>query len=868
MKTTITIGTATYAASDRAAGRFVGIDALTLSCDEYSSLEFSIQGCGPAPPFNPGIPVALTVANDDGTHPVIAFVGDIIGPVSSSPGDGGYTFAYHCLDMKHRADYIPIRSAQGTAACLYNLPPDELGYDPDRAGKTVGDIVKDVLQAYDTATDLFNAGVGGFTFGTDGHGNPIATLGAITVADLALLAIVPQYGCRIEGDSILSTLDQFIRDHHPQMSMWVQPDGSIRVGSPLNFTPFPLVVPGATGTGDDVEFPDWEFDDSNCFTQYQIIGRDLTGTFLSTSDGTITPVNTAPDRLDWTLADFVQPKGYSDQGAVSITSSTSATVTSDDITITWLANFWETNSGFIVLVKRGGAGVEITERRPVSLSGAMTAGGSASIEWDSSLPLDSEDYGRYYLIATNAPLAYVDRLFNVTDPSTGHIGTDTFVGANMVDRDPEGIPWGNNQQGGLVFYPTARALWSLHGDDATVANRFPFDEVAIFVKLLKNTGQILLSEPAVLACARLAGSDQALTLGYPTTAYGGLWADLQVAVPYTRGPLVAQYPTSGFSGTAYTVGGLTRVKKVFLDSFVSRSQMPAMLALAQEHQITMGDVTVEGAILHHDIPSGFSPFGIGFALNISFGGEAGPLDGVNLPVRTTVIRWPSTGGDIVNCSFRFSNRKAPFAADSHYLRPDMTRDSSNNLVTFEAAADHGDWVIDNFTGHEGRQERLRARTRPQEQPGFVGPPSNLMDPRARLEADRGKNREQVAGAAGKAAHPEGLAAGTPIDPGDNPGRRGKLADLRGQRDKQPNSPAPANGGPLNKIGNNIVPGLPGRHSIGNPGESTPAANAINIFADEPNPSSSVGKQGSGSPIWQMPNEINKGTDPSSGTEEA
>lgn len=743
MITTLTVGVTTYTASDLAGLGFVGIDQLSISCENYWELEFTVIGCGPNGPFSPGTPVAMQV--DLGSGPVTVFVGDIVSG-SASPSPQGWSFSYHCLDLKHRADYVTLRAFDGTSTATYNLPPDDVDYDPNRVGKDVGQIVTEVLQYYPTAQALTTLGVGNYTFGTDIHGNPTATISATTAADLALLTIVPQHAVRLEGECILSILGQFVRSFMPQYSDWVQADGTIRYASPFTFTSFPLVVPGSSGPSDPVEWPEYTPDTSQCYTQYQIIGRDMTGTICSVKDGTLSPVNTNTDRTNWTIFDYLQPKGYSDQGTISITSSTSATVTSDDITATWGAGFWEANSGVLVAVNTGAAGVQITERRAVTVSAALSAGGSANIEWDSSQPLDYSSYDRYYLIATNNPLAYVDRLFWITEPSSGNTGLDTFVGANLTDRDPNGIPWGNNTQGGVVFYPTARILWSLHGDDPTVANRFPLLELSAEVKVLKATGQVLLGEPACFTAAQQAGSAQGLALGYPSTAVGGLWEDVQIAVPYSRGQITAQYPSSGFTGTAFTAFGISRVKQVVLDSFVSREQMSAMQALAQERLLTMCNATVEGSIGHHGIPAGFSPFGVGFGLTLSVASTASPLDGVFLPVRTSVIRWPNEGSDIYHCSFRFSNRKAPFAADSRYLRPNLTRDSSTNEVFFEGGST---FVMEEFhPGNPNRQQHIAAR-------------------REHWEQHRGESRE-------------GQSTGKPIDP--NPPRP-KLADLRGGPEK-------------------------------------------------------------------------------------
>lgn len=681
--TSITIGTTTYNDASRAANLFVGIDQLTISTDNYWELEFTVQGCGPTPPFAANQPVSLSVDIGDGAGLVVRFRGNIVeAPVGHN--ESGWTFSYRCLDLKRRGDRVPIIAADGSAVCCYNLPGDATDYDPTKAGKNVGQIVLDVLQNPILAPMLGLRGIGGYTIAGSTY-----TISSVTSGDLALLTIVPQSEVRIEGAACLGRIEQFVRDYHPQMSLWVDQAGIIRVQSPLNFVSsvktLTLPAPGVTSP-DLAEKPNYEVRTEDCCTQIQIAGQDLDTAILSKSGGWLTPYNSGTDRANWTLSDFAQPKGSTDYGTASVTSSTTATLASDDPSRAYASGFWPGVSGVLVLTSPAGGDAAYQTARAVTVSSAMAAGGSMTVEWDSSNPLDFDTYTRYELVGQENVLALVDRLFWITDPSTGDVGLDTFIGANLRDRNPNGIPWANNGQVEPIYYAAAKVLWGLNTDAATVAERFPILEIPVDVKVIRSTGQVLLAEPACVVAAIQAGTLDALNLGYPSNPFFGAWYDLKVAVPYSRGPLIAQYPPagggvagSGFQGSAYTAYGITETMVVPLERYTSRSMTAAMASLAQEMLLTMCDAEIEGSIQTHDLPAGFDPFTLGIAIEAVLPATS-PLAGIPVPVRAHVIRWPNDGPDIRTCSFRLSNRKAPNSADRQHIPPHFTHEPSGGFV--------------------------------------------------------------------------------------------------------------------------------------------------------------------------------------------
>jgi hypothetical protein len=310
------------------------------------------------------------------------------------------------------------------------------------------------------------------------------------------------------------------------------------------------------------------------------------------------------------------------------------------------------------------------ETRRITSNTALSAGGSATITWDSSQPLQSSTYTRYHLIGTNKPQAQVDRLFNVREPASGAIGTATYVGAHLYPRFPKGAPWGNMTRSagavGLIFYPAAKVLWSSTG-------AYPWFEEPVAVQLNPVTGQIDLSQPAAFVSAGIAGQTQGLASAYPASFYQGKWYDVQVVVPYNRGSLSARWPATGFAGTAKTKYNIERTMVVPMDTFTFKGDLPSMQALAAQHLATVQDAAITGSILLHfdDWTPTFDPLTIGYSLNIALppGSDPDEIAGLDLPVRSWTMEWHDSGALIRTIAFEFSNLHRPFQGDALYLHP-------------------------------------------------------------------------------------------------------------------------------------------------------------------------------------------------------
>jgi hypothetical protein len=662
MQTTLTIAGTDFDGPGRDAAGICGLQ-FTWDLEAYWSVTFCVNRlCNADLPFVPGVPVQLSA--DTGSGAVVVFKGDLQRP-QTSVSEYGVAWLYSCTDLKRRGDYISLTGLDGSGTANFNLPPNDPLALFATSGQTVGDIVKAVLQQPTNAAALSASGVGAYTSLSP------PTLPAATLADLAALAVVPPEAVQLAGDSILNRLEQFILRWHPQYCLYVLGDGTIRVRSIFGLPAHAVALPDSSGGGDDIEWPDYDGPDcTDCYTAWQVTGLDIQAAYLSQAEGTLSKAWTTgagSNEALWTIRDFTQPRKAKDTGTCTVTSTT-ATVASDQTTTTWGANYWNGPAvgGWIYLYYSAASGGIVTddifELRQITSCTAMAAGTSATITWDSSLPISSTAYNRYRIVGINTPLGLVGREFHVREPATGKVDLDTFVGSHMYPVNPKGMPVANNSRVATVYYPYALVQWSSN-------NAYPYFEVPVGVQLNPLTGRIVLTEPAVLKSAQLAGTVGVLANHYPTTAAEGLYHDIQVVIPYNRGALTARSPTTSYSGTAFTKYGVQRVFVQHLDDFTWAGDRAALTLLAAEHLACVRDAVISGSISWRELPASFDCLTPGFCLNATMAGGTTPLDGLELPVRSCTVRWHDDGPTLYSASMRFSNLKRPFQGDSLYIHP-------------------------------------------------------------------------------------------------------------------------------------------------------------------------------------------------------
>lgn len=662
MDTVLTINGVDYTAAQRAAAR-IAINGMHVVGGGYSTLDFSEVGIGtPFPTWRDWLAVSLKTVSDG----VTVYSGYIIGCQSGQSGEG-WTHGYSTRDRRWAADkLVPVTATDGTGTAVYNrTPDDEYGTASDR-GLTLGTIVQRVLTVPATATRLHALGLMNYTSLSP------PTLPAATLADLALMTVVPPSPVAFQGKAIFSQVEQHASRWMPRFVQGVGQDGTLRFRdstSTASYTPRTITLPSRFGSGDPVpRWPSVRRSSENVANRYTIRGGPKVEAYiLSLLDGTLAEGFSSTDKSTWTYYDFIRPKGASDAGTVTSMTSTSATLQSGDNTVTWAANFWSGNQATVFLLNPVATGLSLIETRTVTSNAAMTAGSTAVVHWDSSLPTDSSSYTKYRITGTAGAGIDTFRLYYPREPQSGATGLATYVGAHMVRRSARPVHWANVSKSFDEFYT-----------QAVVVGGNPLASLPLQVEPVPSLGGYRFVQPTVTVFGDLGK----LKSGSPTTVADGLPSDVQILALYSRGALSAVYPAdvSGVPQYGGTAGAAGIQIDEYLDfpTWLDAGGAPDMTTLANEHCVTTQDVVYEVTIEWSVGASGTLPawsFLVpDYSLNVAVSGSTSPWSAINAPIRSVSVSWTAgpQSPSIQSISFSASTQRKPFTGDDLYVHPSFT----------------------------------------------------------------------------------------------------------------------------------------------------------------------------------------------------
>jgi hypothetical protein len=699
LSSVLTIGGVGHNAASRIANR-LRLDLFRRDIKGgYDELAFTLKGSAPDLAYPLGTAVSLALDFGLGGGSSTYFQGEIT-DVSWGVLGNQWAQAYTCQGLKYQSDRVPVTGPDLTGSYTLNRTPDDAYYVSADAGLNLGAMFKRLLEIQDTCDALDAIGI-------QYASTSPPTLHATTLADLALLTIVPPQPITFAGESIFSQFDQHTARWMPKFVVEVTPTGIVRWKDTTDaavFVPRTITLPGPGGAGDPgAMWPRVRASTARCATRLKLRGGPQVGVaLLSEADGTLAPAWSSPDQSAWRLYDYTQPKDSKDSGTISSLTANTATVSSSDNTLTWASNSWPAKLGVVYLTNSVATGLALTEHRQLTANTALTAGGTSILTWDASQPLDSTGYNTYRIVANAGGKADVGRLFNVREPSTGNIGLATYIGAHLVVRSPIPLPWANNSRSVEIYYATA----IVRGGSVPV-------ETPLGVEALPGTGQFRLVEPDVLP----NGDPSYLSsTGWPPDVAHGLPIDVQVLALYARGLQESVVPADvmgapQYEGTAYTAMGLEVTKTIDVPAYVNQWDTVAMTALAQQHLDSLKDVVYELTAEMWAEPT-FDIFTFNYALNYAIAGTTSPWSAINAPVRAVSLRWPQGEGAKHVITWEASTQRRPFAGDDLYLHPSFTGNgilsnlssgmdlsglaglTQDRLMTGETALDHGSQALD------------------------------------------------------------------------------------------------------------------------------------------------------------------------------
>ena len=597
----------------------------TLPIDRPGELEFTELAVSLPGSFAPEQAVTLTISG------TVVFNGWIFQRIP-----GGFTresgrVGYRCLDQKFAAYMIPITASDGTGTMAFNLPSTALNYQSTESGLSVGTILSQVFAQH--STQLATIGVS-----TD----------ATTATQLATLVVTPPDPVYMQGNRLWSQVDQLLQQWYgSKIAIVITGAGLIRVIDTTALSASTLTF----GT-DPVFFDSLQEDTSECYTAVLVRGRDnVDGAYVSQLEGTvIDPHNAAGDNLEatWTMADFLTPKGASDTGTVTTSSSTTITVKSDSGSLTWASNYWSGIQAQVSAIDPLGTTINAYETHRVISNTALTAGGTSILTVD--VPFSSTGFTRYALRGQPVGKSECYRRLNFLN---------TYVAEHLVSQFNFAMNWSPSQGGvSQTWFPVGVVLG--------VAGGVPFEFPAQFELIPFNgttPGYIRFFQPWV----SYFNSQSNLNAGGSSVVQA---TDLKFLIPFSRGTMSVRMPSSSFSGTAFSRFNVQRVLTRDYQTWWDQGSTTAMGTLASNILDTVSNVVQEGQVTYvGQYLTALVP-GAPIALNLANYAGTTSYEAMAAPCRTVSLEWmQGSYGSPWATRIQFSTRRQMYSGDRLYVHP-------------------------------------------------------------------------------------------------------------------------------------------------------------------------------------------------------
>ena len=673
----------------------------------YPTLTFAVRGKPlPTSGVGPylGKEAVLTV------NGVVRFKGDVLFQGPQFQGSGGLIVqTYQCHGLESRANRFPhTDSNTGVDSSAYNLALDnqQSDYIAARAGRTVGEILADVLTMDANAAALDAAGIGAYTSLSP------PTLPATTTGDLSALTLIPPAPVYFGGEKFWEAVVSFLGQWAPNHWAYVEPaTGKIRVVDTRTFTDKTLTF----GT-DPVRPTGISRDLDPCFGRVVVLGEPVAemGCY-ATAAGTLSESPFAHDGLTiaqakaaWTPTDDAAP-GMAPGQATAISVISGGAVSAGTIVLVvgdgTGASYTATRTGdkITALVKvSGGTGYTRADFSIDAPGGACADSGTCVCTSTTTVNLTSDNAGatwpanfwdqaaghkaatiilnysagsgstttaqrRIVANASHAPgstssvtldLALPHTLFD-TYTLCGYSNTSSAVwkvyalpsgvGAKLAKQSIYPMPYRNANGVGITMVSTPMGVVRYSSNHLP-----PYNEVMVGISVDPASGTVRFGNATYL------------------TAGGRAPDDVRVIVPIYTGANAATYPADvagvpQYTGTA-AAAGWEKTLTVCCRSWRDPANQTAMLAYAADLLDSVKDIVMEGSVTYLGFyEDALTP---GIRLNIAGNGYTTGWESAALPVVESELLWNADGVSLTTV-MKCSNRRAHYSADA-FLHPDRT----------------------------------------------------------------------------------------------------------------------------------------------------------------------------------------------------
>lgn len=376
-------------------------------------------------------------------------------------------------------------------------------------------------------------------------------------------------------------------------------------------------------------------------------GSGATATATLTS-GKVTSISVTAGGSGYTSAPTVTiapPGGVGryDLGSCTLSSTTAVVVTSDQTGATWAADFWDQTEvgahGVVVLTSDSLSGVQQRHTSRIVANTALTAGGTSTLTLETAAP--STAFDAYEIFGQAGGAANVYRKYEVTN---------TYAAAHLVSYFPYPVAARNSANTAATLTTTPIATVLRNGVS-----------VPIGITIDSANGVIYTDKPTALVF-----SADGTTAVAPD--------DVQCLLPVVVGTQTAVYPADSggspvYSGTCYSVEGISRTKFVTVNDWRDPANQTNMNTYAQELWGALSDTVTEGTVVHHDrLDAALVP---GRRVNVDASYTTGwesiecPIVSVDLDVNE------ADGATSYTTTLHCSSRRAPYSGQI-FQRPTQT----------------------------------------------------------------------------------------------------------------------------------------------------------------------------------------------------
>jgi hypothetical protein len=628
----------------------------------------------------------------------------------------GWVLMYCFRDLRYRGDRVPMTDSFSlTDSAVYNDSPEDLAnYQASRAGRTVGQIVADVLTMTGNATALDAKGIGSYVTLTP------PTLPTATLTDLALLTVIPPSPVYVQGERLLSAIESFLSAWAPNHVLWIEPaTGAVRIFDLRTFSNHTFTL----GT-DPIDPTPIRRSVADCFQRVQVRGQPpAEGKLLSTLNGGIAEdfaygaVTNAAAKAAFTPTDYLADAAAKSEGTCTCTDTLNIVLTPADTTQRWVANYWDQTStghqGSLYLTYSVGTGINQFVTRRIVANTANTAG-TSSVTVD--IPLPATNYDKFTLYGISSGKSLVYRKYKVVDATQAAALAQQFT-------YPQPFTLASGGMATMTSYPMGSVCYSPSGNPP-----WQTEQPGYFTSI--TSPNIVFQLPTYNAAGFHIPSDVRALLAIYT------------------GSLTATYPADvagvpQYAGTSNTVEGLAETLTVTCTSWRDPGNQAAMDAYAHDMLDSVKDSIVEGTIVYHGLYSAaLTP---GLAVSVTGSTYTTGWESLAIPVQEIELAWNNGNLTQHTTTMHCSNRKAHFSS-SAFLRPDRSREGT--LVS-------------------GGIEQLTEAKGQVASPGYVAPASPAITPEQSAEmgqqaAEQAASIRTGTGAAGAFAG-VGQAATTSFD---------------------------------------------------------------------------------------------------------